>query len=87
MSAHALLVMNNLGVVEAFFEGIRDMLDGSGHTDGMGVDGDHSGIVEGDSASGDADLASLDDANIGRKKDWDYDVVPFKVAYDGSLRA
>jgi hypothetical protein len=35
MSAHALLVMNNPGMVVAFFEGIRAMLDGSGHTDGM----------------------------------------------------
>jgi len=51
-------MMNNLGV-EAFFEGIREMLDGSGHTDDMGVDGDHVGIADGDSASGDADLASV----------------------------
>jgi len=33
MSSHALLVMNNLSVVEAFFEGVREVLDGSGHTD------------------------------------------------------
>ena len=44
--------MNNLGVVGAFFKGIREVLDGSGHTDDMGVDGDHVGIVDGDSASG-----------------------------------
>jgi hypothetical protein len=31
MSAHALLVMHNLTVVEAFFEGIREVLRGSGH--------------------------------------------------------
>jgi len=58
MSAHALLVMNNLGV-EAFFEGNREVLDESVHTDDMGVDVDHVGIVDGDSASGDADLASV----------------------------
>jgi len=52
-------VMNNLGVVEAVFEGIREVLDGSGHTDDMGVDGDHVGIVDGDSAGGSADLASV----------------------------
>ena len=46
MSTHALLAINNLGVVEAFFKGIREVLDGSGHTDGMGVDGDHVGIVD-----------------------------------------
>jgi hypothetical protein len=84
MSAHALLVMMNLGVVEAFFEGIGEMLDGSGHTDDMGVD---VGMVDGDSASGDADPASVDDANIGRKNDWDYEVMPYNAAYDGSLRA
>jgi hypothetical protein len=44
-------------------------------------------MVDGDSASGDADLASVDDANIGRKNDWDYEVVPFNAAHDGSLRA
>jgi len=33
MSAHALLVMNNFGVVEASFEGVREVFDGSGHTD------------------------------------------------------
>ncbi|KIJ95688.1 hypothetical protein K443DRAFT_11196 [Laccaria amethystina LaAM-08-1] len=66
MSAHALLAMYNPGVVEAFFEGIRAMLDGSGHT---GVDGEHVGMVDGDSASGDAHLASVHDANIGRKND------------------
>ena len=43
------------------------MLDGSGHTDDMGVDGDHVGIVGGDSASGDADLGSVNDTNIGRR--------------------
>jgi len=59
MSSHALLVMNNLSVVEAFFEGIREMLDGSVHTDDMDLDGDHVGIVDGDSANGDADLASV----------------------------
>ena len=31
MSAHALLVMHNLTVVEAFFEGIREVLRGSDH--------------------------------------------------------
>jgi len=51
--------MNNLGVVEAFFEGVREVLDGSGHTDDTVVDLDHVGIVDGDSASGDADLASV----------------------------
>jgi hypothetical protein len=35
MSTHALLVMDNLGVVEAFFEGNREVLEGSGHTDDM----------------------------------------------------
>ena len=35
------------------------MLDGSGHMCDMGVDVDHVGIVDGDSASGDADLASV----------------------------
>jgi hypothetical protein len=44
-------------------------------------------MVDGDSASGDADLASVDDTNIGRKYDWDYEVMPFNAAYDGSLRA
>jgi len=58
MSAHALLVMNNLGVVEAFFEGVREVLDGSGHTDDMGVDVDHVGIVDGNSASGNAVYSS-----------------------------
>jgi len=29
------------------------------HMDGMAVDGDYVGIVDGDSASGDADLASV----------------------------
>ena len=67
MSTHALLVTNNLGVVEPFFRGIREVLDGYGHTDDMGVDGDHVGIVDGDSASGDANLASIDDTNIRRK--------------------
>ena len=67
MSALTLLVMNNLRVLEAFFKGIREVLDGSGHTDDMGVDGDHVGIVDGDSASGDANLASIDDTNIGRR--------------------
>ena len=67
MSTHALLAINNLGVVEAFFKGIREVLDGSGHTDDMGVDGDHVGVVDGDSASGDANLASIDDTNIGRR--------------------
>ena len=61
MSAFALLVINNLRVVEAFFKGIREVLDGSGHTDDMGVDGDHVGIVDGDSASEDANLDRLDD--------------------------
>jgi len=52
--------MNNLGVVGAFFEGIREVLDGSGHTDDMGLDGDHVGIpvVDGDSASGNAVYSS-----------------------------
>jgi hypothetical protein len=45
------------------------VLDGSGHTDNMGVDGDHVGIVDGDSANGDVELASVDDTNIGRKND------------------
>ncbi|KIJ90326.1 hypothetical protein K443DRAFT_686831 [Laccaria amethystina LaAM-08-1] len=84
MSAHALLAMNNPGVVVAFFEGIRAMLDGSGHT---GVDGDRVGMVDGDSARGDADLTSVDDTNIRRKNDWDYEVVPYNAAHDGSLRA
>ncbi|KIJ98459.1 hypothetical protein K443DRAFT_9130 [Laccaria amethystina LaAM-08-1] len=84
MSAHALLVMMNLGVVEAFFEGIREVSDGSGHTS---VDGDRVGMVDGDSARGDADLTSVDDTNIRRKNDWDYEVMPFNAAYDGSLRA
>jgi hypothetical protein len=56
------------------------VLDGSGHTDDMGVDGDHV-------ANKDADLACVDDANIGRKNDWDYEVVPFNAASDESLRA
>jgi hypothetical protein len=36
MSARALQVMDNLGVVEAFFGGIKEVLDGPGHTDDMG---------------------------------------------------
>ena len=68
MSAHALLVMNNPRVVEAFFERIREVFDGSGHTDDMGVD-DHIAIVDGDSASGDADLGSVDNTNIRKKYD------------------
>ncbi|KIJ91240.1 hypothetical protein K443DRAFT_14565 [Laccaria amethystina LaAM-08-1] len=70
MSAHTLLVRNNLGVLEALFEGIREMLDGSGHTDDMGVDGDHMMPISEE-----------------RKNDWDYEVMPFNAAYDGSLRA
>ncbi|KIJ95692.1 hypothetical protein K443DRAFT_11200 [Laccaria amethystina LaAM-08-1] len=68
-------------------KGIREVLDGSGHTNDMGVDGDHVGMVDGDSASGDEDLTSVDDTNIRRKNDWDYEVMPFNAAYDGSLRA
>ena len=83
MSAHALLVMNNLRV-EAFFESIREVFDGSGYTDDTGVD-DHIAIVDGDSASGDADLGSVDNTNIRKKYDRDYEVVPFNAAYDGSL--
>ena len=45
--------------MEAFFEGMREVLDGSGHTDDTGLDGDHLGIGDGDSASGDTDLASV----------------------------
>jgi len=40
MSAHALLVMHNLTVVEAFFEGIREVLRGSGHAILLDVDHD-----------------------------------------------
>ena len=65
MSAHALLVINNLGV-EAFFESIREVFDGSGYTDDVGVD-DHIAIVDDDFASGDADLSSVDNTNIRKK--------------------
>ena len=60
------LVTSNFEVVAAFFEGIREVLGGFGHTDGVGVDGDRVGIIDGDSARGDVDHASLDDANLGR---------------------
>ena len=63
---HVLLVPNSLEVVAAFFKGIRKVLGGFGHTDGVGVDGDRVGIIDGDSARGDADHASLDDTNLGR---------------------
>ena len=45
------------------------MLDGSGPTEDMGMDGDHVAIVDGDSASEDANLASLVDTNIRRRHD------------------
>ncbi|KIJ98050.1 hypothetical protein K443DRAFT_9483 [Laccaria amethystina LaAM-08-1] len=54
------------------------LLGGSGRTYDMGVDGDYVDIVDGDFASGYADLASVDDTNIGRKYDTDYEVMPFK---------
>ena len=66
ISVHVLLVPNNFEVVAAFFEGIREVLCGFGHTDGVGVDGDRVGIIDGDSARGDADHVSLDDTNLGR---------------------
>ena len=63
---HVLLVTKNLEGVAVFFEGIREGLGGFGHTDGVGVGGDRVGIIDGDSARGDADHASLDDTNLGR---------------------
>ena len=66
ISVHVLLVTNNLEVVAAFFEGIREVLGGFGHSVGVGVEGDRVGIIDGDSARGDADHASLDDTNLER---------------------
>ncbi|KIJ90630.1 hypothetical protein K443DRAFT_686633 [Laccaria amethystina LaAM-08-1] len=60
MSAHALLAMNNPGVVVAFFEGIRAMLDGSGHTD----------EVVPSNAAHDGSLRAVDEA-IGNWRDLD----------------
>ena len=47
-----------LAVVAAFFEGIKEVLGVFGHTDGADAGGDRIGIIDGDSARGDADHAS-----------------------------
>lgn len=48
---------------------VREVLGGFGHTDGVGVDGDRVGMLDGDSARGDAEHASLERYQ-SRKKVW-----------------
>jgi hypothetical protein len=49
------------------------------------VHGDRVG-VDGDSAGGDADLASVDDTNTKRKFDWAHEIDLFSAVYEWKLR-
>ena len=82
MSARVLLVMDNLEVVEVSFEGIREVLCESGYA--AGVHGDRVD-VDGESAGGDANLASVDGTNTERKFDWIHEIDLFSTMYEWAL--
>jgi hypothetical protein len=63
MSAHSLLVMHNLAVLDAFFAGVRSVL-GDIHSDGSDVGGNFAKEVERFVDNYDEELEVFDEARV-----------------------